>query len=85
MTMAPNRIILTAARRDRPSFGCSAEDQYSYYDACLIDNWQKSRSFAALHEAVSACVHRKEVALGVKPSEPQAYFGSAIGDVPLPR
>ncbi|TXH34337.1 MAG: hypothetical protein E6Q98_18965 [Rhodospirillaceae bacterium] len=85
MTMAPNRIILTAARRDRPSFGCSAEETYTYYDACLIDNWQKAQSFGQLHKDISRCVHDKEVALGVKPSEPQAYFGAAIGDVPLPR
>ncbi|MDY0881260.1 C13 family peptidase [Dongia soli] len=85
MTMAPNRIILTAARRDRPSFGCSAEETYTYYDSCLIDNWQRAQSFGQLHRDISRCVHDKEVKLGVKPSEPQAYFGSAIGDVPLPR
>ena len=29
----PNRVILTAARIDRPSFGCSIEDQFTEFDA----------------------------------------------------
>jgi hypothetical protein len=33
----PNRIIMTAARDDRPSFGCSSESYYTYWDACLLD------------------------------------------------
>src|SRR5262249_22448515 len=33
---APNRIVLTAARADRPSFGCAAERTYTVFDACLL-------------------------------------------------
>ena len=33
---APNRIILTAARADRSSFGCTADRIYTVFDACLL-------------------------------------------------
>ncbi|MET1026030.1 MAG: C13 family peptidase [Dongiaceae bacterium] len=81
----PNRIILTAARSDRTSFGCSADNEFTYYDSCLIENWQKAHSFRQLYDRSVLCVRAKEAKLDAKPSEPQAYFGSAIGDVPLPR
>src|SRR5437763_13269383 len=32
----PNRIILTAARRDRPSFGCQVHRTYNFFDECLL-------------------------------------------------
>lgn len=82
---APNRIILTAARSDRPSFGCGEGNDYTYYDACMLESWQKVHSFRQLYERTARCVRNKEAALKVRPSEPQAYFGPAIGDVPLPR
>src|ERR1700760_2701642 len=31
-----NRIILTAARGDRPSFGCQAHRIYNFFDECLL-------------------------------------------------
>ena len=33
---APNRIVITAARADRPSFGCAVERTYAVFDECLI-------------------------------------------------
>ena len=39
-----NRIILTAARQDRTSFGCSTENQYTYWDSCLIDSLPTTQS-----------------------------------------
>ena len=33
---APNRVVLTAARADRPSFGCAPERSYTVYDSCLL-------------------------------------------------
>ena len=34
----PNRIILTAASADRPSFGCGAGREFAYYDQCLLQS-----------------------------------------------
>ncbi len=71
----PNRIILTAARDDRPSFGCSAEDTHTYWDGCLIAELPRAKTWARLYDSVSACIADKEAAIGADPSEPQAWFG----------
>jgi hypothetical protein len=82
---APNRIILTAARSDRTSFGCGAEFDYTYYDSCLLDQWPKAPDFHFLYRDVVDCVREKERKLGILPSEPQASFGAQISALPLPR
>lgn len=71
----PNRIILTAARADRPSFGCSAEDNHTYWDGCLIEQLPRSKTWARLYDNASACIAAKEAATNEMPSEPQAWFG----------
>ena len=35
---APNRIVVTAARADRPSFGCAVERTYAVFDECLLSS-----------------------------------------------
>lgn len=81
---APNRIIITAARADRPSFGCGHEEQYTYFDSCMLQSWPDVQTWRALFDATAACVHDKENALGFKHSEPQASFGKAVASLALP-
>lgn len=76
---SPNRIILTAARPDRPSFGCSADTRYTYWDGCLLSELPKVRNWKDLYENVRACISKKESAMGMNPSEPQAFFGAQLG------
>lgn len=80
----PNRIILTAAREDRPSFGCGAGEVYTYYDKCLLDSWTWVYTWRELFDRTKACVAEKEAALGANPSEPQAYFGADVADLEMP-
>jgi hypothetical protein len=77
----PNRIILTAARNDRPSFGCQPHRRYNFFDECLLGALPKSPTWRAVFEKSAQCVHRMERALGEQPSEPQAYFGAAVADL----
>ena len=74
----PNRVILTAARGDRPSFGCHAHRTYNFFDECLLGVLPQSASWRRVFDGANRCVRRMEHALGVQPSEPQAYFGSAV-------
>ncbi len=81
----PNRIILTAARRDRPSFGCGAENTYTEFDECMITAMEGTRG--TLNEAfatAATCVSGRERLLGAPPSEPQAWFGAAVTYLALP-
>ena len=76
---APNRMVLTAARPDRPSFGCGQEDRYTFFDDCVVTAMPNARDFADLARAARACVARKETALFVsEPSEPQVDIGPTL-------
>lgn len=73
---APNRMILTAARRDRPSFGCGADEIYPWFDGCILESLPQAPDFLALAQLARACVARRETEAGVdSPSEPQLYVG----------
>lgn len=74
----PNRIILTAARRDRPSFGCQVGRTYTVYDQCLLSTLPKAADWRAAFGRTRSCVSRNEHIERERPSEPQAYFGSAV-------
>ena len=74
-----NRMVLTAARPDRSSFGCGEADRYPYFDACFLSSVPSAHDFAALGAAVQACVARKEKETGAEPaSEPQMWIGPAL-------
>src|SRR5438874_11168100 len=72
--LAPNRIILTASRADRPSFGCQADRTYTVFDECLLGALPRARLWRGAFEATLACVQQREREMGVQPSQPQAYL-----------
>jgi hypothetical protein len=78
----PNRIILTASRRDRPSFGCAVERTYTFFDGCLLAALPRAANWHAVFAATRGCVAREEHARGELPSDPQAYFGVAVAHLP---
>ncbi len=73
-----NRIILAAARGDRPSFGCQAHRTYNFFDECLLGVLPQAATWRSVSDATDRCVGRMEHALGAQPSEPQAYFGGTV-------
>ncbi len=83
-TIGPAVIILTAASENRQSFGCRAERRYTYYDGCFLAEFPNARTWQDLHARMRACIQTKEAGLRELPSEPQAFFGSGMKDLPLP-
>ena len=74
-----NRMVLTAARPDRSSFGCGETDRYPYFDECFLSSMPGATTFPALAVAVQGCVARREIKEGMKPpSEPQLFIGGAL-------
>jgi hypothetical protein len=74
-----DRMILTAARSDRTSFGCSEDDEYPYFDDCFLSSVPTAHDFAALGRAVQACVAQREHDTGAEPaSEPQLWIGPGL-------
>lgn len=75
----PNRMILTAARPDRTSFGCGEDDKYPYFDDCFLRALPTVTNFAALGAAVQSCVATREIEEGMRPpSQPQLWIGPAL-------
>ncbi len=72
----PNRIIMTAAINDRPSFGCSPDTRYTYWDACLLSEIPKSKTWVEVSKRVESCIAIKESAQGMPSSYPQSNFGA---------
>jgi hypothetical protein len=80
----PNRIILTAAAGDRTSFGCSTENQYTYWDGCLIDNLAQADDWKYLYGTIQRCIESKESQNRFTPSLPRAFFGQEVASLRTP-
>jgi hypothetical protein len=80
----PNRIILTAARQDRTSFGCGAGFSYTYFDECLIGALPDAADWHQVYDRARGCVSQREGQIEAQPSEPQAWFGEAVQHLPAP-
>jgi hypothetical protein len=79
--MTENRIILTAARKDRTSFGCSSDTTFTYFDECLLEAMTDAGTWSAIFDRTKSCIERKERRQDVKASFPQAFFGEAVKDL----
>lgn len=78
----PNRMVLTAARPDRTSFGCGQDNKYPYFDDCFLSSMPNARDFGALAGSVRECVRNREVAEKMTPpSEPQIWVGAQLRPV----
>jgi hypothetical protein len=78
----PNRMILTAARPDRSSFGCSENNKYPFFDDCVLQTLPAAHDFVALADQVKTCVARREQDEGMRPpSEPQVSVGVTLRPV----
>jgi hypothetical protein len=85
---APNRIVITAARADRASFGCAVERTYAVFDECLLSSLSQASlpqamTWRAVFDATRGCVSARERELQATPSEPQAVFGEQVRNLPV--
>jgi peptidase C13-like protein len=81
----PNRIVLAAAAPDRASFGCGAGDQYTYFDQCLLQQFDGVATWQQLAATTKVCVENLERKMGIRrPSLPQTFVGSAVADLRIP-
>jgi Peptidase C13 family len=74
-------LILTAARADRTSFGCSNENEWTYFGDAYFNHALKTEtSFIDAFEVAKKLIAEWETRQKVTPSEPQISIGSAIRD-----
>jgi len=72
-----NRIIVTAARSDRTSFGCAADAEHTVFGQAMIDAFSRpNQSLHMIFDAVRAEVAATEVERHFSPpSEPEVFVG----------
>jgi hypothetical protein len=70
-------IVITAAAKDRPSFGCSDDRHLTYFgEGFYRDALPASRSLREAFEATAREITRRETEEKRQPSLPQAFFGA---------
>lgn len=77
-----NTLILTASHKNRPSFGCGADSDATYFGrAWLIEALNETTDFVAAFESAKTRIAAREDAEDFRPSRPQIEVGKQI----LPR
>ena len=80
----PNRILLAAAAADRPSFGCGAGRELTYYDQCLLGSLRgRPRDWRDVIGQTDRCVTQMEAKEHEPPSDPQSYIGAGAAGLPV--
>lgn len=72
-------LVLTAARSNRPSFGCGTASAATYFGrAWMIEGLNETTDFIAAFESAKLRIRERERAEGFDPSLPQYHAGKAI-------
>ena len=76
----PNTIVLTAASAERTSFGCQAQNDWTYFgDAMFNAALPKSNSLLAAFDAAKKQISAEETQGNLTPSQPQIFVGDQAG------
>ncbi|MGY0559630.1 C13 family peptidase [Luteimonas sp. A277] len=79
---SPTGVTITAARKDRTSFGCGAASQVTYFgQAWLVDALNQHDDFIAAFRDARKRVAAREVEGEYTPSLPQIHVGAQIEPV----
>jgi hypothetical protein len=72
----PRAMVITAARADRPSFGCGAESNITYFGrAFMVEALNQTQDFAQAFKLARKVVTQREKAEHHEPSYPQIQVG----------
>jgi len=72
-------LVMTAARADRVSFGCSEENDFTYFGRALFaEALQETDDLQGAFELAKTRVAEREEADGFEPSEPQIGLAPAV-------
>ncbi|HLF96326.1 MAG TPA: C13 family peptidase [Methylococcaceae bacterium] len=76
-----NSLIIAAARRDRTSFGCGTESEFTYFgEAYFVDTLSHRTSFVQSFDEAKGIIAAREAKeqKDQDPSEPQLFLGDAL-------
>ena len=81
----PNRVLIAASAKGRDSYGARMEDRHVNFDRCLLGAIDAgATTWRDAFQRTLPCVEEREAWLGVRASEPQAFFGAAVADLAIP-
>lgn len=76
---SPRSVVITAAHRNRPSFGCGPDSDATFFGrAWLIDALNETTDFVEAFEIAKQQIARREKAERIRPSKPQIAIGKEI-------
>ncbi len=76
---SPDTLLITAADAQRTSFGCSDDDEYTYFGRAFFDEaMRREYSLHAAFESAQAAVAERESQEGFEPSNPQWEIGERM-------
>ena len=76
-----NTLIVTASARDRNSFGCSNENEFTYFgEAYFKRALQQTHSFIDGYALARQIVMEREKAENLQPSNPRIHVGSRVSE-----
>lgn len=77
----PDTLLLMAAHRERPSFGCGNDSVATFFGrAWLVEGLNATVDFDAAFVQATAAIEARELAEGLDPSRPQINRGERIGE-----
>ena len=72
-------LVITAAARDRASFGCSHENDWTYFGQAYFEQaLVETRDFVEAFEVARTIISKRERDEGKEASKPQIWTGDAI-------
>lgn len=76
---SPRSVVITAAHRNRPSFGCGPDSDATFFGrAWLIDALNETTDFLMAFEIAKQNIAKREKAEKIRPSKPQIAVGKEI-------
>ena len=76
---SPDSIVITASARDRSSFGCGAEEDWTYFgQAYFAQALMHTTNFVTAFEEAALTIKTREERESKPPSQPQIWVGENI-------
>jgi hypothetical protein len=73
---SPTSVVVTAAAADRTSFGCAADNDWTFFGDALVNRaLRKPQSLGAAFGEATSLVSAWETQVGIAPSRPQIAIG----------
>jgi hypothetical protein len=78
-----NTLVMSAAAADRPSFGCGAESEFTYFGKAVIDEQlrKNTTSFEQAFKNAIPVIRSRETAQGFEFSDPKISVGEKISPI----